>query len=245
MCITQKEGKQMKNKAFENEIDFDKIIVERFNPKHERLTQEIYENCQKKLLADRGYDCSDFHRYMHFEICEGLKKYYIENDINPESFEENLAESYVHVVRHEPDQKFKNAQDKYEFVLRDVIRKLKNLHKDTLVTNAQLNYDYDPNVDKFESSEQKDALELERRNALLKEIKSLKYGGLKRERNQKILLDYFGLYGNPKTLKEIGKEAGISPERVRQIIHWQMREIHLPHHMKRIKECCENDQFSK
>ncbi len=245
MCITQKEGKQMKNKVFENEIDFDKIIVERFNPKHERLTQEIYENCQKKLLADRGYDCSDFHRYMHFEICEGLKKYYIENDINPESFEENLAESYMYVVRHEPDQKFKNAQDKYEFVLKDVIRKLKSLHKDTLASNAHLNYDYDPNVQNLESSERKDALELERRNALIKEVKSLKYGGLKRERDQKILLDYFGLYGNPKTLKEIGKEVGISTSRVRQIIAHELRCLRHPRHAKKIKECCEDDQLSK
>ena len=230
----------MKNKVFENEIDFDKIIVERFNPKHERLTQEIYENCQKKLLADRGYDCSDFHRYMHFEICEGLKKYYIENDINPESFEENLAESYMYVVRHEPDQKFKNAQDKYEFVLRDVIRKLKNLHKDTLVTNAHLNYDYDPNVDKFESSERKDAPELERR-ALLREIKNLHNS----ERNQQILLSYYGFYGNPKTMKEIGKELGISKGRVHQIIAHELRCLRHPRHAKKIKECCENDQFSK
>ena len=232
----------MKNKAFENEIDFDKIIVERFNPKHERLTQEIYENCQKKLLADRGYDCSDFHRYMHFEICEGLKKYYIENDINPESFEENLAESYMCVVRHEPDQKFKNAQDKYEFVLRDVIRKLKNLHKDTLASNAHLNYDYDPNVQNLESTEQEDRRAQARHEALLKEVKSLQNSTYFKskpdtaKRDQEILLDYFGIYGEPKTLRQISDERNLCQERVRQIVARQLRRLRHPSHSKKFSD---------
>ena len=232
----------MKNKAFENEIDFDKIIVERFNPKHERLTQEIYEECQQKLLEDRGYDCFDFHRYMHFEICEGLKKYYIENDINPESFEENLAESYMYVVKHEPDQKFKNAQDKYEFVLRDVIRKLKSLHKDTLASNAHLNYDYDPNVQNLESTEQEDRMAQTRREALLKEVKSLQNSTYFKskpdtaKRDQAILLDYFGFYGEPKTLRQISDERNLCQERVRQIVAHQLRLLRHPSHSKKFSD---------
>lgn len=232
----------MKKQIIDDEKDFFDSVIERYNPKHERLTQEIYEECQQKLLEDRGYDCAEFHKYMHFSVCEGLKKYYIENDINPELFEEDIAESYMYVARHEPDQRFKDAQDKYEFVLRDVIRKLKSLHKDTLASNAHLNYDYDPNVQNLESTEQEDRMAQARHEALLKEVKSLKdkpdFKGKPdtAKRDREILLDYFGFYGEPKTLRQISDERNLCQERVRQIVARQLRRLRHPSRSKKLSD---------
>ena len=220
----------MRKKVFFDEIDiFDKVI-ERYNPKHEKLTQEIYMACQDKFLNDEEYDCRDFHKYMFFSVCDGLRKYYVDKDLDPQTFEDDVSSAYLMVLRHVPDQRFKTAQEKYQFVLRDVVRKLEKEKFQEKCSNAYLNGECNPNVDKFESSEKEEVLTKERRAAILKEIQTL---GIS---EQKVILQYFGIYGEEKNFRQLAEENSKNVEEIKSKFEQGMKSLRSPSCANNLKE---------
>lgn len=234
----------MKKQIAEEGIEFFDEIIERYNPKRQELTQEIFEKCKEKYLKDKNYDCADFRECLFYSVCLGLKKWYLEyeqwREFDRRNFEDELNDAYAFMRKAKPSVKLHYASSNIYIVLHGIKKRLRTLRYRTLDHNAYLREeDYDPNVDKIESDEN-EFFARERETAVLKEVNSLS------PKERDAILSYYGFGGRGvKTIEEVAKEQNSTSDSTRNAIAYGARRLRHPMHAIKIYDYLEEDKFTK
>jgi RNA polymerase primary sigma factor len=121
------------------------------------------------------------------------------------------------------------------------IRDLQRIAEDPLSLDSPVGDEDDANLGDFIADPSADRPELAATRAMLVEAVEAVVGELT-EREQEIVRMRFGLDGSQiRTLEEVGRELGVTRERIRQIEAKTLNKLRQPQHSQRLQEFLENE----
>ena len=215
----------------EEKIDSCVELVIKYNPTDEHFSKEEYS---RLLYAHQNGDtgATDKLRQLTFNYClDWLLKDYIENDRNPEEFEDEIMDSYMFSTTMPLDIHRFGAFSKA--LNRELGKFFEKSRADKLEKNIYLNYEWDGRIQDIVDEESQEAFDIggsDRDIYELLERYNRRYKKMTDERKQ-VAIEALGIFTEEHGRKEIAQKYGLSQEQVLATTAKYLRDLR--------KECFE------